>query len=357
MFDFHKKPCFGLDLSNLSFKIVQFRKDKRGLFLSSFVKKDIPAGLIKDGDIKKEKELLLILKETLKKVNKKPLQGRQVVCNLPEEKAFIRVIQLPKMKKEEIAQAVKWEAEAHIPLSIDEVYLSWQMIDLPNSNPNQLDILIAASPRGLVESYMNLLVKSGLKPIALEPESVAVVRSLIKPDDTTPTIIVDLGASGSNFVTFSSSTICFTSHINVSGNLFVKAIMKKLSVDEREANDLKIKAGLDEAKDKKVYQALKPIVDDLAKKIKDYIAFYHNRAKQVHDKDGTIKRILLCGGDSLLINLPAYLSRQLSLPVQIGDPLVNIFSDKKMKVAAGRELKKPLAYTTALGLALRSYYD
>jgi type IV pilus assembly protein PilM len=357
MFDFRKKPCFGLDLSNLSFKIVQFRKNKKGLSLSSFVKKDIPAGLIEDGDVKKEKELSLILKETLKEAGKKSLQGRQVVCNLPEEKAFIRVIQLPKMKKEEISQAIKWEAEAHIPLSIDEVYLSWQIIDLSNSNPNQMDVLIAASPKSLVENYTNLLIKSGLNPIALEPESAAVVRSLIKTDDVTSTIIVDLGASGSNFVIFSSSTICFTSRINVSGNLFVKAIMEGLSVDAKEANDLKIKVGLDEAKNKKVYQALKPVVDDLAKKIKDYIIFYRDRAGQVHDKDGAIKRILLCGGDSLLINLPAYLSEQLNLPVQMGDPLINIFSDREMKMAVRRELKKPLAYTTALGLALRPYYD
>jgi len=354
MFDFYKKPCFGLDLSNLSFKIVQFRKKKGKLYLSSFLKKDIPAGLIEDGDIKKEKELSFILKETLGKIDKTTLQGKRVICNLPEERVFIRIIQLPKMKKEEIDKAVKWEAEAHIPLSIDEVYLSWQIISLPSNDSNQIDILIAASPRKLVESYMNLLIKSGLKPIALEPESVAVVRSLIVPNDSTPTVIVDLGASGTNFVIFSNSTICFTSHVNISGNLFNEAIIKELKVDTKKANQLKVKVGLDKNKDKKVYYALKPIINDLAKKIKDYISFYHNHS-HVNSRESRIKRVLLCGGDSLLLNLPSFLNEKLDLPIEIGDPLINIPLDKKEKRIIAKEFKKPLTYATALGLALRPY--
>ncbi|NQV00998.1 MAG: type IV pilus assembly protein PilM [Parcubacteria group bacterium] len=357
MFNFSKRPCFGLDLSNLSFKIVQLKKEKGKLSLSSFIKKDIPKGLVEDGEIKKEKELSSIIKGSLKEVNGRSLQGRRVICNLPEERVFIRIIQLPKMKKEEIDQAVKWEAEAHIPLSIDEVYLSWQVIDLPANNSNQIDVLIAASPKKLVDSYMNLLKESGLKPIALEPESVAVVRSLISPNDFTPTIIVDLGISGTNFVIFSASTICFTSHIRISGNLFSQVIMKELKVEAEEANKLKIKIGLDKTKGEKVYQVLKPIINDLAKQINDYIAFYHDHVGHIHSRNGTIKQVLLCGGDSLLLNLPSFLSKQLDMPVKIGDPLINILSDKKERLAVSNELKKPLAYTTALGLALRPYYD
>jgi len=39
-------------------------------------------------------------------------------------------------------------------------------------------------------------------------------------DDLTPSIIVDLGAVGSNFVIFSALAIRFTSHIKISGQLF-----------------------------------------------------------------------------------------------------------------------------------------
>lgn len=354
MFNSSKKLAFGLDLSDLSLKIVQLKEKKGKLAVVSFIKEDMPAGLIEEGEIKKGEELVVILKETLKKVKGEPLQGKQVVCNLPEQKVFIRVIQLPRMKKEEIDQAVKWEAEAHIPLGIDEVYLSWQIIEPLVNHLDHLDILIAASPRQLVGSYLNVLKKSALEPIALEPESVAVVRSLIKPGDLRPAIIVDLGMTGTNFVIFSALAIRFTSHIAISGQLFSQVIMKNLGVDEKEADQLKIKIGLDKTKQEgKVYQALEPVVEDLAKQIQDYISFYHNNASHIHGPNGAITQVLLCGGDSLLLNLPDYLSQKLNLPVQLGNPFVNISSaGQQIPKESVLSKKESITYTTALGLAL-----
>jgi len=347
MFDSSQKTSFGLDLSDLSFKIVQFKKKKDGLHLSSFIKQDIPQGLIDGGEIKKEKELVNILKKTLTKMK----VGNRVICNLPEEKVFIRIIQLPKMKENELEKAINWEAEANIPLGIDEVYLGWQVIDPIFEHIDHLDILIAATPRKLVDNYLSLLRKSGLEPIALEPESASIVRSLMTKDDLTPSIIVDMGANGSNFVIFSALAIRFTSHINISGQLLNQAIMKELKVSEKEANQLKINVGLDKQKEKgAVYKALEPIVNDLADQINNYITFYHEHATHVHGPDGAIGQIVLCGGDSLLLNLPELLSEKLKLPVKMGDSLAN--APSKNTTLSKKESFK---YTTAIGLALKNF--
>jgi len=359
MFKFSKKLAFGLDLSDLSLKIAQLKEKKGEISLASFIKESIPVGLVVGGEIKREEELVKILKETLEKAKGEPLGDRRVVCNLPEEKVFIRVIQLPPMKETEIDQAVTWEAENHIPLSIEEVYLDWQIIKPVYNHLDHLDILIAATPRPLVDSYSNVLRESGLEPVALEPESIAVVNSLISPKDPKPTIIVDLGLTGTNFVIFSAKAIRFTSHITLSGQILSQAIMKNLAVDGEKASQLKIKIGLDKTKKKgKVYQALEPRVNELAKQIQDYISFYHNHATHIHGPDGTIAQVLLCGGESLLLNLPSFLSEKLKLPVHLGDPLINISPVKKQKRGgpskrASLSKRDSLSYTTAIGLALR----
>lgn len=356
MFSFAKKLALGLDLSDFSLKLIQLGK-KKGISLDNFVEADLPFGLVQGGEIKKEKELVNILKGKLKKAAGQSFQSKEVVCNLPEEKVFVRVIRLPLMKESELGQAVSWEAEAHIPLSLDEVYLDWQIVKEPTKEDNHYSILIAAAPRFLVDSYSRFLKRSGFRPIALEPESVAVVRSLIEADDSRPTVLVDLGASGTNFVIYAASTIRFTSHINVSGQLFNQAIMKKLDVDQKKANQLKIKVGLDKAKEKgKVYQALVPLVEELADQIKDYIVFYQKRTAHLSGSAGLIDRLLLCGGDSLLINLPLFLNQRLGLKVEMGDPLVNLPEpvEKYSPALTNLPKKELLTYTTALGLAMRN---
>ena len=357
MFDFPKKLAFGLDLSDRSLKIVQFKKQKGGLSLSGFTAQDIPSGLVQNGEIKKEKELTSVLKNVLTEARKKKIIGNRVVCNLPEEKVFIRVIQLPQMKEEEIAQAVYWETEAHIPLSIDEVYMDWQIIEPVVNHLNHIDILIAAAPRDLVNSYLNLLKRSGLQPVALEPESVAVVRSLIKLKDHKPAVIVDLGLTGTNCVVFAARAIRFTSHTPVSGQLFTETIAQDLKVSGEEANQLKIKVGLDKTKKEgKVYQSLEPIINDLAKRIGEYINFYSNNTAHIHSKEKKIEQVILCGGDSLLINLPFELEKKLKLPVKLGNPLEGVLPfSRKNKSSANKIVfprKEIFSYNTAIGLAL-----
>ncbi len=351
--NFKQKPAFGMDVSDLSFKMIQLNNRKGKLNLASYVKYDIPKGLIQGGEVKKQKELIKVLKDSFKKNKGEPFFGRRVVCNLPEEKVFLRIIQLPKMKREELDKAVYWEAEAHIPLDIEDVYLGWQIIQPIFKNIDHLDVLIAATPRKLVDNYLNFLKQSGLEPIALEPESVAMVRSLTDEKDLTPTMVVDLGASGSNFVIFSALAIRFTSHIHVSGQMFEQAIMKELGVDEEKAKQLKIQVGLDENKEEgKVYQALLPIIKDLAQQIKDYAVFYQEHATHVHGPNGSIGQVILCGGDSLLINLPEFLSQEIGLPVKLGNPFKHVLGEQiKMNK------KEKITYTTALGLALRDIYD
>jgi len=351
MFNFIQKPSFGLDLSDLSLKIVQLQKGKEGLSLANFTKQEIPKGLIQEGEIKKEEELVNLFKKTLNKAGG-AFNGGRVVCNLPEEKVFIRIIQLPKMKESELEKAVGWEAEANIPLGLSEVYLGWHIIEPIFEHIDHLDVLIAAAPRSLVDGYLSFLKKSGLKPIALEPESAAVVRSLMTKGDLTPSIIVDIGEVGTNFVIFSAMAIRFTSHIHISGQLFNQTLVKELKVSEKEANQLKIEIGLDKKKDDgRVAQALKPVVDDLAKQIKDYISFYHKRATHVHGPDGTIGQVVLCGGDSLLEGLPEVLSQKLNLAVRRGNPFINLSSSSNNELSISQ--KESFGYITALGLALR----
>jgi Tfp pilus assembly PilM family ATPase len=92
----------------------------------------------------------------------------------------------------------------------------------------------------------------------------------------------------------------------------------------------------------------------------DYMSFYREHATHIHGPDGAIGQVILCGGDSLLLNLPQVLSEKLNLPVKMGNPLINLLpDDKKKRSASEKEIVMPkresFVYTTAIGLALRDF--
>src|SRR4030042_6291945 len=123
-----KPEVFGLDISDLSLKIAKLKKRGKSLTLSSFGEEEIKPGIMKEGEIQDENELSKIIKEGLKKVKGEKLKTKYVIASLPEEKAFLQVIQLPKMPEEDLKSAVVYEAENYIPLPIEEVYLDSQIV-------------------------------------------------------------------------------------------------------------------------------------------------------------------------------------------------------------------------------------
>lgn len=352
---FSFNPCaFGLDLSDLSLKIAQLKKEGKNLALASYTRAEIPEGVIDQGEIKKEEVLIQIIKKAILEVKGLPLKTKYCVVSLPETEAFIRVVQLPKMKKEEIAEAIKWEAEAHIPLSIDEVYLDWQIIQPLKNNQDHYDILIGVLSKKLIDPYLETLKKAGLKPLVFEIESIATARALIKNDfSPKPIMIIDLGARRSSFIIFSGRTVHFTASLPISNNYLIEEIARKLKIDKTQAKRLKFEVGLDKDKEEgRVFEALLPSLTELVNQIKKYIEFFHTHSLAGHFKNGEVSKILLCGGGANLTGLSSFLSKELKTLVEIGNPWINILKSPPEKIPE-LPYQQSIAYTTALGLALR----
>ena len=362
-----KSEAFGLDISDLSLKIIKLKKKGKFLSLAAFGEEEIKPGIIKEGEIKDEEALVKILKEALTKVKGEKLKTKYVIASLPEEKAFLQVIQMPKMSEEDLKSAVIYEAENYIPLPIEEVYLDSQIVPPVYDHLDHFDILIAALPKKTVDPYLSCLKKAGLSPLAFEIESQAIARALIKDEVSPfPILLIDLGQTRTSFIIFSGHSLRFTSSIPVSARSFTEIISKVLKVNLAEAEKLKIKYGLEEKielkiKDKKtevkkergeVFEALVPVLVDLIQQIKRYLEYYRTHASHEHlPPDGKgVAKILLCGGGANLKGLPELLSLELKIPTELGDPWINIPERKKLEKLP---FEKSLGYATAIGLALR----
>jgi len=386
---------FGIDISDRSIKIAQVKKKGDKLELTSLGEKDIPEGIIVKGKISKnkEEEVIKIIKKAIEEVEGEKIKTKYAVCSLPEENAFIKVIQVPKTGKEEIEEIIKWQIEPNFPVNLEEVYFDWEIASTAEKEKEKkINVSVAVILKEVVDSYLSVFKKAGLQPLSFEIESMAVIRSLIKDSfSPKPVIILDIGKCGTGLTIFSGKTILFTTHIDISGEEMDKAIAKELKIDLKEAEKMKKRVGLSRIKsihkvslkdfsslskwkvvpvpilERKgeeeevsftqlekqdmVFNALLPILIELAKRTQEYIDYFGEFGKIEGIPDGIISKIILCGGVATMIGLSEFLSFSLKKPVELGNPLSNIDSIKK-------EIKKKrtkdfLPFTTAIGLALR----
>ena len=90
-------PFFGLDISDLTIKFLKVARNDNSASkkIDYFGEIEIGTGIIEEGEIKKVGELGAILKNNLKDSRGKSVSEKFVVASLPEEKSFVRIIQLP----------------------------------------------------------------------------------------------------------------------------------------------------------------------------------------------------------------------------------------------------------------------
>lgn len=322
----------GLDISDLSLKLVQLNKVRGKIKIQTIGKLDLEKNIVHSGEIKNKPELI----KAIKKIVSSPAYGKvsseEVVACLPESKTFIKLIEVQKSPNS-LNDIIGQEIEKHIPLPIDEIYYDWQIID---ELPDKYNVLIGAAPKEIVSQYTDIFYQSGLSPVALEIEPVAIVRSLLKEEscgaksaknktDRLNYGIIDIGAKHTSMIFYSGKTILFTVSIPISGEEISLKIAQTLNLTAGQAEKAKIICGLDENKANGVIKdILADTLKNLLEKIKEAITYYENYFSQY----GPMNRLLLCGGGANIPDLPEIISRQFSLEVKLADSLTNLDEDK-----------------------------
>lgn len=323
-----KPEVFGLDIDDSSVKIVKLKNKGNFFSLSSLNEIKFKPGIVKDGVIKDENILAKIIKSACRNAKGEKLNTKYAVVSLPEEKSFIQVIQMPKMEEGELRGALSFEAENYIPLPIDEVYLDFKSIDSENG---QLDILITAVPKITVNSYVSCIKEAGLIPVALEVESEAIARALVKGGTSqTPLAILDVGKNTAGFIVFCGRSIRFTTSIKVAreeSSAGAKARVRTISISD-------------------------PAVSELISQVDKYIDFYQSHANNINSARNKIKKIILAGGGADSKGLAELVSKELKIPVELGDPWSNVII-KQAPLELSKFYKNPLPFSTAIGLAIR----
>ncbi|EKD58249.1 MAG: Type IV pilus assembly protein PilM [uncultured bacterium] len=343
---------FGLDLSDLSIKVVQIENNGSTDNISSYASVSLPSSCINDGEIQKKDQVVAAIKKAVEAASPNKIKSKRVICSLPETKAFLRIISVPKMDESEIKEAVKWEMEANIPLPLEQVYYDWQLIP-ENLFPekNKISLLVVAISKNVVDQAMETLEMAGLSPVGFEIESIAQARSLLsEKDDEQTVLIVDIGDRRTSFSVNKGGVPCFTSSIPLCGQSLTDAISKGIGVPFEEAEKMKISYGIgSDFKNDALFKLSKPILENFVQEIEQSIDFYLTGLKY----SKSIDKVIICGGGANTKGLVPYLSKKLGRVIEFGNPWVNMRLGKDLPTI---EKSQSVQYSTAIGLALKGLH-
>ncbi len=170
-----KRNFFTLTYSNNVIRLCKIT----GKNIDSVASANIPAGVVNAGKIERIKIFSDLIVELKSKAKPKKITQSEVIAALPEEKVFLKTIEIPKMPVSKVDSAITYQIESVIPFKLQEVYFNWKII---GTKANALIVLIAACEKKIVDSFFESLVLAKCKPLVITFPSAGLAGLLSSSD-------------------------------------------------------------------------------------------------------------------------------------------------------------------------------
>lgn len=272
---------------------------------------------------------------------------KNVVVGIPSNKTFITIVDLPDMPTAELASTIKYQAEQYIPTSLDETKIDWAGLGKSLRDENKMEVLLASVSNKFSEDRLDLIEGLGLNVVALEPDPLALARSITPIGNRDGVLLVDVGDFSTDIVAVIGDTPRLVRSLPTGMQTLIKAAQQNLNIDQNQATQFILKFGLHPDRlEGQIFKALDATLEQFVAEVTKTIKFFQTRYATV-----PLQTAVLSG---YAVGIPAfndYVSSKTGLTMSVGNPWqqVRFGSDQQQNL-----LQLAPRFAVAVGLAERT---
>lgn len=322
---FGKETTVGIDIGSSCIKAVEIEPTGNGWTLANAAVAPTPKEAVKDGTIVDILEVSSSIRNLLRDAN---MKATGAVCAISGSQVIVRQVQFAKMSEAVLRKSIKYEASRYISSSMDDSTVEFEILG-DAEEPGQMNVMLVAAPREMIDSRVKCLESAGLEPLVIDIESFALIRSLVEFNATDEYLsktvaLIDIGASHTDVDIVSKGDFALTRNVPIAGDSFTNAI-RSLSgslFDEAEQMKLSMTSQypIDELAsaepDNKCWRVVQPLMDELIREIRRSVHFYQSQFPE-GSADAAVSKIVLTGGTARMPGLDAYISSKLNTPTEV----------------------------------------
>jgi len=345
-----KYNLVGLDIGSCTFKVGEIVDSKKGRSLKNFSMLDIPPGVIEEGTIREPEIAAQKIRELFKTAG---IKEQNVAISIGGFSIIVKNITVQTMTEEELQETIKLEAEQYIPFDISDVNLDFQIIGENEHNPNQMNVILVAAKKEMVEDYLNVVQLAGLNPLILDVDAFALqnIFEMNYEGEEESVALIDIGASKTSLNILKGYASVFMRDVSLGCSQINQKIMSLVNCTADEAEAIKFNEKSDKISKDDLSEITSAVVSDWCAEIRRALDFFYSTYP-----DEQIKRVILCGGGANIKEFQELLAVETSTEVETIDPFKNLIIDNKKLDAAYLEQVAPQA-AICMGLAIRRADD
>lgn len=235
------RSSVGLDIGTRAVRLAEIQSVGGQPTLTRFGRMLLPIGAVDHGEIHNPEAVGAAITTLWKRLG---LSGKSVHVGVANRRVIVRVIDLPAMSREDLAGAIRFQAQEHIPIPLAEAVLDYEVLEeIENAEGEKFQrILVVAAERATIEPLLAAVRDARLELGSLELNAYPLVRCF-GDHSAAPEAIIDIGAGVTNIVVHREGKIRFTRILpTFGGDEFTQAVSSSLGIERDEAETLKRRA-------------------------------------------------------------------------------------------------------------------
>ncbi len=351
-FDFFNdstQPLIGVDISTTAVKMVELSASGKGTYrLEGYSIAAIPKDAIVDGNISGLEQVSDAVKLAWKLLGSRE---KRTALALPSAAVITKKVMMSAdLREADMEAQVEAEANQYIPFPLEEVNIDFQVIGPAPNNPDEVEVLIAASRKEKIEDRVAAAEDAGLKVTVMDVDTYAteaayslVANHLPNAGKDQTVMIIDIGAVMMHINVLQDNKSVYIREQAFGGSQLTQEIQRRFGLSVEEAEIAKRKGGLPESYDNEVLQ---PFMLSLSTEVARALQFFTSSTQY-----NRVDHIVLAGGCAAIPAVDVMVQDRTQVNTIIANPFQSMSLGSKVKQQ--QVVIDAPALIVACGLAMR----
>lgn len=345
-----KPPLLGVDISSTSIKVLELGGTQNRFLVESYAAEPLPPNSVTERNIT---DVKLVGEAIGRAVKKSGTRIKSAACAVSGAAVITKLISMPsELSDDEMEQQIRVEADQYIPYPLEEVSLDFEVQGPSETEPNRVEVLLAASRTDNIDVRVAVLEAGGLAAQVVDVEAFALENAVaqllrkqpgIEPGETVA--VVDIGATTTCLSVLRDLKVIYTREQLFGGKVLTEEIQRRYGLSYQEAALAKHQGGLPDNYEPEV---LNPFKETMALEVNRALQFFYS-SSQV----GAVDQLLLAGGCASIPGVVDVIAAKCGTAVAIANPFSEIACARRINPQALRNDAPSLMIS--FGLALRSF--
>lgn len=311
------KTVVGLDIEPGYVAAVQASAGRVAVERAAYA--PLAPGVVRDGEVVDVDTLADVLRDLFAEHK----LGKRVRLGVANQRIVMRTVDLPPLSDaKEIASAIRFQAQDHIPMPLDQAVLEHQTLGaVETADGPRTRVVLVAARRDMIDRLLEATTRAGLRPHGIDLSAFAMIRALHRPDVSGTTVYVNVGGL-TNLAIANGMTCVFTRVIphgieSVAGEL---AERRGLTLEHAHGwlKHVGVLAPVDEIEgDSEIVVEARSVLSDGVRRIGDEVRNsldFH--VMQVGSS--AVEQVVLSGPVVAIPGFSEQISQQIGVPLEVG---------------------------------------